>query len=178
MTSRTDATIVITKTDPGAYVSGGLVENKAYRYHLNESITHVTRCDWISEDGNTEYGALDGQSWEVLGNTDDDNALLYISPIIVEQGGTLRLHAHNQYGTAANYIPERLVPLVIARARAEAYRRLAADRQKFKAWLSRNQEQNVTINELLQMINEADNEALVLDRSQKSWQKPVPARRA
>ena len=178
VTSRTDSTIVIAKTDPGAYVSGGLVENKAYRYHLHDSIAHVTRCDWLSEDGNTEYGALDGQSWEVIGNPEEDNALLYISPIIVEQGGTLRLHAHIQYGTSSNYIPERLVPLVIARARAEAYRRLAADRQKFKAWLSRNQEQNVTINELLQMINEADNEALVLDRSQKSWQKPVPARRA
>lgn len=178
VTSRTDSQIVITKTDPGAYVSGGLVENKSYRYHLHATIAHVTRCDWVSEDNETEYGALDGQSWEVLGNTEDDNALLYVAPIIVEQGGILRLHAHNQYDTTANYIPERLVPLVIARARAEAYRRLAADRQKFKAWLSRNQEQNVTINELLQMINEADNEALVLDRGQKSWQKPVPARRA
>jgi hypothetical protein len=178
VTSRTDSTIVIAKTDPGAYVSGGLVENKSYRYHLHATIAHVTRCDWISDDGQTEYGALDGQSWEVLGNPEDDNALLYVAPIIVEQGGTLRLHAHIQYDTTANYIPDRLIPLIVARARAEAYRRLAADRQKFKAWLSRNQEQNITVNELLQMINEADNEAMVLDRGQKSWQKPVPGRRA
>lgn len=178
VTSRNDSSITLAHVDAGAYVSGGTVENKSYRYHLHADINHVVRADWVSDDGETEYGALDGQSWEVVGDVEADTALLFVAPIIVEQGGTLKLHTHTAYDTTANYIPNRLIPLVIARARAEAYRRLAADRQKFKAWLSRNQEQNVTVNELLQMINEADNEALVLDRGQKSWQKPVPGRRA
>jgi hypothetical protein len=178
VTSRNDSSITLAHVDAGAYVSGGTVENKSYRYHLHADINHVVRADWVSDDGETEYGALDGQSWEVVGDFEAGTALLYVAPIIVEQGGTLKLHTHTAYDTTANYIPDRLIPLIVARARAEAYRRLAADRQKFKAWLSRNQEQNVSINELLQMINEADNEALVLDRGQKSWQKPVPARRA
>ena len=84
--------------------------------------------------------------------------------------------AYTKYDTTTHLIPDDLVQLVLAYSRAEAYRRLAGDRQRFTAWLSRNQTQNISINEMLQMINEAETEARRLKAERKTWQKPVPGR--
>ena len=85
-------------------------------------------------------------------------------------------HGYQTYDLTTNYIPDTLIPLVLAIARVEAYRRMAGSRSKFETWLAANQSQNVTVNELLLLINEADAEAQRLARLFRRWHKPVPGR--
>ena len=146
-----------------------------YHYTIPSDIDHIARCEWYTSGGD-EYGALDGAAWELVGGVDNGTARLHVAPIVVDQGGILRLISYTKYDTTTHLIPDELVQLVLAYARAEAYRRLAGDRQRFTAWLSRNQTQNISINEMLQMINEAETEARRLKAERKTWQKPVPGR--
>lgn len=147
-----------------------------YYYDLPTGCIAVTRVDRVTTDSD-EAGPIHGRAWEVVGDVLNDTGQIHVSPTIVELLGTLRLRGFGRYDATANYAPDDLVPLVLAKARAEAYRRVAADRERFKAWLSRNQTQNVSLNELMQMINEADNEILRLERATpRTWQGPVPGR--
>jgi len=88
---------------------------------------------------------------------------------------TTDITAGTVYGTS--YIPDDLVSLVLANARAEAYRRMGADRAAFTNWKARNQKQNISVNELYSLITEAESEALRLQRfTPKVWRRPVPGR--
>ena len=79
-------------------------------------------------------------------------------------------------GTAyADLIPDDLVPLVIATATAKAYRDLGADRAQFRQWMDSG-ESDTSVNSLVMLINEADNEARTIRRQIKTWQRPVPGR--
>lgn len=150
--------------------------SETYYYSLPAGVYAVSYIDRVGSDG-TEYGPMSTGSWTVEGSAIDGTAKLHVSPVIANGGGTLRLGGYGRYDLTANYILDEHIPLVLAMARAEAYRRMAADREQFKVWLSRNQTQNVTVNELIMMINEADNEVMRLRSLTKTWQRPVPARR-
>lgn len=147
-----------------------------YYYSLPSGVVAVSTIDRVGADGH-EYGPMSTGSWTIDGSTLDGTAKLHVSPVIADGGGTLRLGGYGRYDITTNYILDDHVPLVIAMARAEAYRRMAADREQFKTWLARNQSQNVTINELVMLINEADNEVMRLRSLLKVWQRPVPGRR-
>jgi hypothetical protein len=151
-----------------------------YYYDLPEGCLAVSRIDLLDSSGN-DLGPISGRAWEITGDVYALAGQVHISPMIASTGGTLKLHGYGRYivdspDGETGLVPDDFVPLVLARARAEAYRRLAADREKFKAWLSRSQTQNVSVNELLQMVNEADAEALRLERQLRTWQKPVSGR--
>lgn len=153
-----------------------------YYYSLPGNVRSVSRIDLLDSDGN-EYGPAHGRAWEVVGDLLSDGEMytgkLHIAPQYVSAlgGGTARIHGYGVYDTTSYYIPDIYVSLVLAKARAEAYRRLAASREQFKVWLARNQSQNVSVNELLQMINEADSEVRRLELTiPRVWQKPVPGR--
>ena len=152
-----------------------------YFYAIDTGITHLWKVEWVSTDDD-EYGEIGDGSWEVVGDLVAGTAKLHVSPQIVENGGTLRLHARGRYdlplqaAAQTSAIPDDYVTLVLATARAECYRRLLADRSRFKQWLNSNQTQNVSINELVQMVNEADSAAQNEELSYKRWQKPVPGR--
>jgi len=155
-----------------------------YFYDIHEDYRAVSRLDMVDTNDN-ELGPVWGRAWEISGDIDAGVGQIHISPRIVDScdGYTLRLVGYGPYVAQpgdgeTGAIPNNLVPLVLALGRAEAYRRLASDRERFKAWLSRNQNQNVSVNELIQLINEADNEAQKLWREPgvKRWQKPVSGR--
>ncbi len=146
-----------------------------YYYTLPSPVLAVSRIDLLDSSGN-DMGPISGRAWEITGDIMGGTAQVHIAPYIAASTGTLKLHGYARYDTTANLIPDDYVPLVLARARAEAYRRVLADRARFKTWLSRNQTQNVSVNELVLEINEADAEALRLQRELRTWQKPVPAR--
>lgn len=156
----------------------------SYFYDLDSTIRLLQRVDLIGPvggDGVTrqDYGRVDGSNWEVVGNLEDGTASLRFNHTLNDAfpGGYLRLHGLALYDLDAYAIPDRLVPLVLATARAEAYRRMAGDRARFKAWLTKNQGQNITVNELIQLVNEADNEIQRLrGTTQRTWGKPVPGR--
>lgn len=144
-------------------------------YSLPSGVVAVSRIDLIDADG-SNMGPVPGRSWELTGDPLSGTAKLHISGTFARTGYTLELHGYGKYDTSSNLIPSDFAPLVLARARAEALRRIAANRERFKAWLARNQTQNVTVNELLEMINEADAEANRLTaQTPRTWQKPVSA---
>lgn len=147
-----------------------------YFYALPAGVRAVSRVDYIDASGN-EFGPLHGKSWEIAGDAFYGTGKLHVAPAIVAQGGTLRLNGYGIYDGTTNLIPDILVPLVLATARAEAYRRVAGNRAKFEEWLTVNQVQNVSVNELTQLVNEADNEMQRLKAQlPRTWQKPVPGR--
>jgi hypothetical protein len=151
-----------------------------YFYAIDSGITHVSRVDWVDSLSQERSDIAGG--WEVVGDLMAGNAKLHVSPTIVSAGGTLRLTAYGRYTlvtqsadqTAA--IPDDYIMLVLSIARAEAYRRLAANRARFEQWQVANQVQNISVNELLQMIGDADSQAEDEWVGLKRWQKPVVGR--
>jgi hypothetical protein len=144
-------------------------------YNLPSGVMHVSRVDWVDTDDN-EHGPVGGGSWEVVGSPILGTGQLHISPVIANQGGTLRLLSYGRFDLTTNLIPDDYVSYLLAVSRAEAYRRMAGSRARFEAWQAANQKQNVTVNELILLINEADAEAERLRRHIRVWHKPVPGR--
>lgn len=141
-------------------------------YVLDNSIVNVFRVDLLDASDNM-LAALPNGSWELWG---DSPRTLHVSRRFATAGYTFRVHGYGRYDVSDNTIDDHLVPLVLARARAEAYRRMGSDRVQFENWLTHNQTQNISVNELLQLINEAQREAEFLERQSATIKKPVPAR--
>lgn len=150
-----------------------------YFYAIDTGITHVNRVDLIDTNSN-EVGEILG--WEVVGDLVAGTAKLHVSPRIVDQGGTLRITGYGRYTLPAkgaaqtSAIPDDYVPVALSIARAEALRRMLSDRAKFMQWQVHNQVENISINELIQMVNEADNTRDEEWAVMKRWQMPVEAR--
>lgn len=120
---------------------------------------------------------LPAGTWEVVGDFHaDQSPQLYVNPSYTTAGYYFLIHGQAKFDTATALIPDMYVPAVIAVARAEAYRRMGADRAQFKAWLSKNQVQNISVNELILLINEADAEAQLQLSRLPIKGKPVPGR--
>ena len=149
-------------------------------YAIDSGIANVEKVFYINEQSD-RVGYMES-GWEVVGDILTGNAQLHVSPVTVNLGGTLQITGTGRYTlvtqsasqTAA--IPDDYVPLVLAWARTECYRRLVSDRARFRQWQNSNQVQNVSINELLQMIADADSQADDEWATVKRWQKPVIGR--
>jgi hypothetical protein len=146
-----------------------------YFYALPTGVRLVTEVDWVDPSAN-ELGPVTG--YQIVGDAEDGTGKIQVSPTYVKLLGTLRLHGYGVYDTTTNLIKDRHVPLVLAMARAEAYRRMGSDRARFKEWQSQNQAQNVSVNELILLTNEADREVMTLRRQLGKRMLPVLARRA
>lgn len=162
--------------DPTASGNQITLVAETYYYSLPTGCIHVSRVDYATSDGKLR-GPLGDGSWEVVGDVKAGTGKLHVAPVYVNGGDELWINGYGKYDLTTNLPLDSMVPLILAMARAELYRRLASDRQLFKTWLARNQDQNVSINELLQMINEADNEVQrLLVQTPRSWKMPVPGR--
>ena len=151
--------------------------SSTYFYALPTGVVEISNIDLYN--ATTEYGPLNGQAWQIAGDIYAGTGKLRLAPSFANTGDTLRLHGYGIYDTTTNLIPDRLVPLISAKARSEAYRRMAGDRARYEKWATTNQKQNVSVNELILLINEADNEALRLDHvSGVTRRLPVPGRLA
>lgn len=139
-----------------------------YFYALPAGVQSVHALDVY--DGVNEYGRLDGDAWQLI------SGKIRVAPHIAATGYTLRVHGIGRYDVTTNLIPDDFVPLVLAIGRAEAYRRVTGDRARFEQWLNSNQTQNISINELLQMIDEADKAAARERQSVRTLAYPVPGR--
>lgn len=151
----------------------------AYYHTLPAGVVSISRIDLEDIDGN-ERGAIAGGLWEVIGDTLTDAAEVRIDQRIVDRwdGGTAHLIGYGRYDTVTNLIPDEYVPFVIAHARAEAYGRMASDRARFRNWETSEQPLNISVNELLTLINDAQ---LERDRHRARimrWRKPMPAMRS
>lgn len=147
-----------------------------FYYALPDGVMDVSQVFLVNAD-DAEWGFLKNGSWEIVGDPLQATGLIHVSPTIVNTiGGTLRLHGYGRFDVTTNLIPDDYVPVVIAAARAEAYRRVTGDRARFKVWLSRQQTQNVSENEALGMVAEATRDAERLSSKFKTWRRPVSAR--
>ncbi len=142
-----------------------------YFYAVPAGVEGVTMIERYTS--GEEYGPLKPGTWHIFGGK-----IRVAHEVVDRLGGTLRLYGYGRYDTSANPLADQYVPLVLAMARAEAYRRLAGDRVKFEEWLAHNQKQNVTTAELVTLVNEADAEVQRLwQRTPRTQRRPVPARR-
>lgn len=140
-------------------------------YALPTGVKEVQQVDRVTSDGD-EAGVLIDGSWATVGGDK-----LRVAPVIVAAGGTLRVHGFGEYDTTTNLIPDFLVPLVLANARVEAYRRIAGQRARFLQWQASSQQQDVTVNNLLSLTQEAQMEAERLyARLNRTQRRPVPGR--
>lgn len=139
------------------------------------TLAEINRVDVLDAEGVVER-VMPGGTWEWWGDGETAGGTLFLNPNYAESGKTLRCHGFGPYDLVTNLPVDRHVPLILAKARAEACRREIARRMNFKNWQSLNQVQNISANELILMVNEADAEAQRLERSLKTWRRPVPAR--
>lgn len=168
---------VMRPLDPETYTV--TLVSETYYYTLSADVINLSRVDLVDSNGD-DFGPVEG--WELVSDFHSGLGKLHVSPNVVEQGGTLHLHGYGRYVLVAEEsdqtaaIRDDHVPLVLDIAAAEAYARIVADRVRFKQWQNVNQVQNVSVTELLQMVDQAersrDDEWLTF----RTWQKPVPGR--
>ncbi len=147
-----------------------------YYYTMPSGMLALSRVDLV-DTNSKEMGPLAPGLWEKVG-PQNGTMKLHIAPVIVDQGGTVRLLGYGRFDTTTNLIPDDYVPLVIAKAQHRALMRLFSNREQFVNWLGSNQVNNVTINEQVQMTREAalDVERLKKESNAKVWMRPVPGR--
>lgn len=146
-----------------------------YWYSIDSSIVNVERVTILDADGD-EMGRI--TAWETTGDIVSGTGKIHIAPSIVEiwVGGTARIYGTGRYDLSTYLVPDEYVPAVLAVARAEALSRLVSDRARFKQWQVANQVQNISVNELIQMVNQAEVRAAEETALLKRWQMPVTAR--
>jgi hypothetical protein len=165
--------------DPDASAQKITLVADTYFYAIDAGLTHVNKIEMVDTSSN-EMGEVLG--WEVTGSLISGTAKLHVSPQLVNMGGTLRINGYGRFtlttGTADQTaaIPDDYVELVLAMARSEALRRMAVNRAQFMQWQVHNQVENISINELMQMIGEADGQAVEEWSAIKVWQVPVEGR--
>lgn len=159
--------------DPSSYTITLVADT--YWYAVPAALTSLERVVIVDADGD-EVGRT--VSWELVGDILGGTAKIHVAPAIVEGyvGGELWLYGAGRYDLDTNYIPDELVPAVLANARAEALGRLVSNRMQFKQWQVANQVQNISVNELLQMVNQAERAAAEETALLKRWQMPVTGR--
>jgi hypothetical protein len=150
-----------------------LVANQS-EYTL-EDVASISRVDVLDSDDALQYH-LPGGTWEFWADQETIGGTLYINPSYATSGNTLRVHGYAPYDLATTLPPDRVVPLIQAKARAEAFTRMLSSRAQFENWQSLNQKESISINELGQMIAQALSDADRLEASLKTWRRPVPAR--
>jgi hypothetical protein len=166
--------------DPTVAAQTITLVSETYFYAIDSGITNVERVFYINSDSDRVGYMRAG--WEVVGDLRAGTAKLQVAPRTANAGGTLQITGTGRYdlplGTAsqATAIPDDYIPVVLAWARAECYRRLLSDRARFYQWQNANQVQNISLNELIQMVGEADRQADDEWVSLKRWQKPVIGR--
>lgn len=127
---------------------------------------------------------LDTGTWYTYNNPLADELEIFVNQRYSDPDYYYILHGVGRYTLTAGQTPDQLIPdalvqKVLADARAEAYRRLVGQRARFLQWQSSNQQQDVTINELLALVQEAQSEAERLRaRLPRTYRRPVPARLA
>jgi hypothetical protein len=146
-----------------------------YWYSIPAAMNSIERVTIHDADGD-EVGRI--TAWESTGDIISGTGKIHVAPSLVEGyvGGTVWLYGTGRYDLVTSLLPDDYVAALLAIARAEALRRLITDRARFKQWQVANQVQNISVNELIQTVNEADRAAAEEVALLKRWQMPVTAR--
>lgn len=139
---------------------------EVYRIDVGEVATDLT------------LRVLDG-AWYTYDDPLTGGLALFINKQYSDTDHYFIVHGYGTYDLGDNLIPDDLVPLVLAGARAEAYRRQIGKRARFEQWGNASHEHDVSVNELLAMTQEAvaDHERQRM-RLPRTARRPVPGRLA
>ena len=148
-----------------------------YFYALPSGVREVRAIERYN--GTDEYGYIDGSAWEIVGDAIIGTGKIHITPVLIDSyaGDTIRVHGSGVYDTSTNLIPDEFVSFVLAMARGEAYRRMGGDRAQFLQWQARDQNQNISVSELIMLIREAEADVQLLKSMLgRGQRRPVPGR--
>lgn len=162
--------------------------SSVYQYDIPSLYTSITKI-MLYNSAYEPSGYLES-GWEVIGDIDAGYGDLNVSPRVVESNvdGYLRLQGYGRYalntlaedisnaGNNSTSILNEHVPVVLAWSQEAAWRRLLSDRARFRQWQNANQTQNVSVNEIVQMISDASRQADEEWALRRRWQTPVIGR--
>jgi hypothetical protein len=148
-----------------------------YYYSLNAAVVYLSRLDLVEADG-TERGPLRDGTWETSGDLLTGAGKVHVSPTVVDKwdGSTLRCVGYGRYDVTTNYIPDDYIELVISIAAAELIKRLLADRSAFLQHGVTRQDQNISVTEMVTMLNAFEQAAREKKAAATTFRKPVPGR--
>lgn len=135
----------------------------------------VVRVDLLDQDSKL-VRILGPGTWEVWGDNVSLGQTLYINPRFAIEPYKLRVHGYGPYDFTTNTPDQITQAAILAVARAEALRRMASDRSRFEQFATSNPRTDTSVNELLQLINEADSEGKNLLRQIKLIKRPTAGR--
>jgi hypothetical protein len=118
---------------------------------------------------------LSAGTWEYWGDNEVLGGTLYVNPRYASTGKSLRIHGWAPYDLVTNLPRERHAQLILAMATSTLAKRELARRYAFKEWQTVNQVQNISVSELIMMVNDAEAREAELFRQLKTWRRPVPA---
>lgn len=139
------------------------------------TVAEISRVDLLDADDALLY-ALPGGTWEFWGDQETVGGTLFINSIYATTGNSLRVHGYAPYDLVTTLPPNRFVGLIQASARLEALLRMIPKRASFEKWMTLNQKENVSVNELVGMVASARAEVERLLPQAKTWRRPIPAR--
>lgn len=145
-------------------------------YELPEGIREISRVDVGEVATDRLLFSLPPGTWEIYGDVWMGTAKLFVNRRFTSEGRYLIVHGYGLFNLTASLPPPTLVPYILAKAQAEAISRMLPSRAQFENWMKINQKENVSVNELAQMLNQAEQKAERELSRLKTWRKPKPAR--
>mgnify|MGYP000025129607 FL=1 len=148
-----------------------------YFYSLNAAVVYLSRLDLVESDG-TERGPLADGTWETVGDLMTGAGKVHISPTVVDKwdGSTLRCVGYGRYDVSTNYIPDDYIDLVIATAATDLIKKLLADRAAFLQHGVTRQDQNISVTEMVTMLNAFEQSMREKRAQTTTFRKPVAGR--
>lgn len=136
------------------------------------NVWEVFRVDLLDENDKVIMH-LPAGSWEIWGDNQSEGQTLYINPMYAREPQQLRVHGYGPYDFVTNTPPTQVEEAILAIARAEALRRVATERARFEQYATGNPRSDVSVNELIGQVNDADQEAQRLLSNIKLIRRPT-----
>ena len=141
------------------------------------NVYYVQRVDIIDSDGYFVMKVPDG-AWEVWGDQATSGQTLFINRRYANSSYSLRVHGYAPYDLVTNTptADTALEATILAMGRVEALRRIEHERSRYQQWANTSPRGDTSINELLNMIKEAQHEADALRAEIRLIVRPLPGK--
>lgn len=122
------------------------------------TIQSVHRVDLLDA-SNKVVMIIPGNAWEIWGDNMSPSQTLYINPSYSLSGYTFRIHGYVDYDYTTNTPPQMVQNAILAVARAEALRRILAERARFEQYASSNPRGDSSMTEVYSEVQDAQRQA-------------------
>lgn len=145
-------------------------------FDIPSGILEISRVDLAEVSTDTLIMPLPPGTWEIYGDVWSSTAKLFVNRRFANPDWYFVIHGYGTYNLGGGEPPDMYVPYILAAASAEAVKRMIPKRAAFTQWMKLNQKENVSVNELSQMLNQFESTAQRELSRMKTWRKPKPAR--